>query len=218
MSALAKALLAFQTDPPPVHLDATNPHFRSKYASLGGVVAAVRPALTKHGLVVTQLPGVTPDGPVLETRLIHAESGEALSSHMPLTADKPGPQAQGSALTYARRYALLSVLGLVGDEDDDANAAQPRNGAVADPHGLRASRADNVPSVPGDPVIHFGRNSGTRLSELKPKQLEWYATQWEPNPNFANETDYALKEAAVAMHLGVPAGTTVKDDIDDVPF
>lgn len=238
MSELAKALLAFQTDPPPVHLDATNPHFRSKYASLGGVVAAIRPALTKHGLVYTQPPTLTPEGaPALETRLIHAESGEELSSVMPLTAEKPGPQAQGSALTYARRYALLSILGLVGDEDDDANAAPPsgavrtttasgsENGGaaagVAHGAGQDASAAAS-PQVGDarDPVIHFSKNSGKRLSELTPKQLEWYAQTWEPNPQYANEADRALKEAAVAMHLGVPAGAVVgaPNHDDDIPF
>lgn len=216
MSALAKALLAFQKDPPPIHLDATNPHFNSKFASLGGVVAAVRPALTKHGLVVTQLPTVTADGaPALETRLIHAESGEALSSHMPLLAAKQDPQAQGSALTYARRYALLAILGLVGDADDDANGAQPRNGASRGDARVAAAVA-NAPNA-ADVTVHFGTNSGKRLGDLTKRQLEWYAHTWTPNPDFANDQDQWLKAAAQLLVDGV-AAPAATDDLSDIPF
>lgn len=205
MKEVAKALAAFQADPPAVHLDATNPHFGSKFASLAGVFAAIRPSLAKHGLVITQLPTQTEDGaPALKTLLIHAESGEAFTSTMPLMLAKQDPQAQGSALTYARRYALLSILGLVGDADDDgATAAR-----VSDPHGLAASRADAVaPPTPDkveDTVIHFGKNEGKRLGELTERQLAWYAETWDPNDT---PIDRALKEAAVAIH-----------DLNTIPF
>lgn len=219
MSALGKAMLAFQNDPPHIALDATNPHYHSKFASLPGVIAAVRPAMNKHGLVVTQLPTVTDDGAAaLETRLIHAESGEEIASTMPLALEKPGPQGQASAITYARRIALLSMLGLVGDEDDDGNTAQPRNGDghVQDPHGFAESRADNVPD--DQIVIHFGKSSGKRLSELSPKQIEWYAQIWEPNPQYANDADRRLKAAAQTLHVGVPADAQPVDDTSEIPF
>ena len=128
-TTLAQALLAFQADPPPVHLDATNPHFKSKYASLAGVVAAVRPELVKHGLVISQQPSVLDGQPALTTRLIHAASGESQESTMLLVLEKPTPQSLGSALTYARRQSLLAVLNLVGDEDDDAEKAERRAGS-----------------------------------------------------------------------------------------
>jgi hypothetical protein len=165
-TSLAQALHGFQKDAPPIHLDSTNPHFRSRFASLPSVVEAIRPALNKHGLVYMQFPTNLDGAPALETMLIHAESGEDIAAVMPLVLTKNDPQGYGSALTYARRYALLSILGLVGDEDDDANKATSvasrdevpaRNGQVGgdgasdrgkpsppidDPHGLQASRAD----------------------------------------------------------------------------
>lgn len=229
MSHLATALLHFQADPPAVHLDATNPHFGSKFASLGGVVAAVRPALTKHGLVVSQLPTYIGDGvPALETRLMHPESGEEIKSLMPLMMAKQDPQAQGSALTYARRYALLSILGLVGDADDDASATvSPRRGDARGDGTVETQPSDATPGVGQTPrgfdshdlVIHFGKNSGKRLGDLSPKQIAWYAQTWEPNPQFANEADLGLKQAATMLHLGVQGSVaTVVDDTSEIPF
>jgi hypothetical protein len=96
------------------------------------VIAAVRPVLNKHGLVYAQFPTNLDGAPALETMLIHAESGEDIAAVMPLVLTKNDPQGYGSALTYARRYALLSILGLVGDEDDDANSAiAPRDEVLA---------------------------------------------------------------------------------------
>ena len=213
MKELAKAMLAFQTEPPAISLDATNPHFGSKFASLGGVVAAVRPALTKHGLVVTQLPTVTGDGSsALETRLIHAESGEQLTSTMSLMLTKPDPQSQGSALTYARRYALLAILGLVGDADDDATAAQPARAGAAkdpDPHGLHASSAAAV--EPGQVLVPFGKHKGSKVSDVPASYWEWWLAQ------DGNKNPEVL--AAVELHLGLTGvAASAPSDTDDIPF
>lgn len=120
---LAEALVAFQADAPKIALDAENPHFRSKFPSLAGVMDTVRPALAKQSLGLMQLPSVVEGQPALTTRLVHGPSGESVESTMLLLPAKSDPQGQGSALTYARRYAVLGLLGLVGDEDDDGNAA-----------------------------------------------------------------------------------------------
>jgi hypothetical protein len=101
--SLAKALLAFQTDAPAIHKDATNNHFGNSYVTLGSLMDAVRPALTKQGLVLIQKPTQLENGqPGLLTKLVHADSGEEEQSVMPLLLDKSNPQGQGSALTYAR--------------------------------------------------------------------------------------------------------------------
>jgi hypothetical protein len=121
-ATLAEALVAIQAEAPAIPLDSTNPHFKSKFASLAGVMDRVRPVATKNGVAVVQLPTTQEGAPALTTRLIHS-SGEEIESTMLLLPSKPDPQGQGSALTYARRYMVLAMLGLVGDEDDDANAA-----------------------------------------------------------------------------------------------
>ena len=135
MSDLTQALLAFQRDAPAIAKDAVNPHFRNKFASLENVMETVRPLLNANGLVLMQFPTVMESGDgatqqgALRTTIVHAESGEAVEDIMLLHAPKDDPQGQGSALTYARRYAILSILGLVADEDDDGNKAQRRKSA-----------------------------------------------------------------------------------------
>lgn len=118
---LAQALAAFQADLPKVTLDGTNPHFKSKFASLANMSHVVLPALAKQGLSFSAAPSVTEQGFVLRAKLLH-ESGECAEASFPIQATKP--QDVGSALTYYRRYALASLTGVVADDDDDGNTAQ----------------------------------------------------------------------------------------------
>jgi hypothetical protein len=109
-------------------MNKVNPHFRSKYADFSAVRDAVVPIFTKHGLAILQVPHHDSfDGFALETRLIHS-SGEELIWRYPLPADVTKPQAQGSAISYARRYTMSSLAAIASEEDDDANAAQNPNG------------------------------------------------------------------------------------------
>lgn len=123
MTELTKALLKVQKDLPTIGKDSDNPFFKSKYASLSKIMSVALPILHKHGVFVSQAPDHLDGQPTLVTNLVHAESGEQVTSTMPLFLVKHDPQAQGSAITYARRYALVSMLGLVVDEDDDGNRA-----------------------------------------------------------------------------------------------
>jgi hypothetical protein len=110
---------------PNIEKDSVNPHFKSRYADLATINRAVMPVLASHGLVVMQPTRIDGNATIVETYLIHAESGEYIGSEYPAISDKNNPQSLGSAITYARRYSLCSLLGLVADEDDDANAASP---------------------------------------------------------------------------------------------
>lgn len=122
-TTLAEALVAAQADMPAVDRDGTNPHFRSRFTTLGHLLAKIRPVLNKHGIVLVQMPSMDGEGrSTLTTRLIHS-SGDALESTMPLILAKADAQGQGSSLTYARRYALAAMLGISDQEDDDGNAA-----------------------------------------------------------------------------------------------
>lgn len=122
-NTLARALLAFQAEGVKLQKNAINPHFRNAYISLDSLIESVLPIANDCGVVVLQLPTSVDGVPSLTTRLLHAESGEQIEATMPLQLEKPGPQAQGSAITYARRYALMAMLGLVADEDTDGSAA-----------------------------------------------------------------------------------------------
>jgi len=127
---LSAALCKFHGAMGKVGKDSVNPHFRNKYASLSNIIEAVTPHLNAAGLCIIQMP--TTEG--LETLLLH-ESGEYISSLSTIAAKDPmNPQAVGSAITYARRYAMGAVLSLNIDEDDDATAATvPPKAAPAAP-------------------------------------------------------------------------------------
>lgn len=117
-SAFIKAKKAFS----PALKDKTNPAFRSKYADLGACLEAVNDALLENGIAVYQETHEDATGVTVETVMLH-ESGESLRSgkfHVP--AAKQDPQGYGSALTYARRYSLMTACG-IAPEDDDGNAA-----------------------------------------------------------------------------------------------
>jgi hypothetical protein len=101
--------------------DGSNPHFRSRYATLEGCLDAAKTALRENNLALTQQ--IHPEPDRLVTRLIHT-SGEFIEDGgVPLKPKDPtNPQALASAVTYARRYGLMAMLGITG-EDDDGNAA-----------------------------------------------------------------------------------------------
>lgn len=124
LGQLAAALSRAQGAMPHAERDSRNPHFSSRYADLASVIDACRLALAANGLSVVQLPAITDRGNVLRTRLLHA-SGQWIESEIPVLTVRSGPQEYGSALTYARRYALAAMVGVAPD-DDDAEAAEGR--------------------------------------------------------------------------------------------
>jgi len=119
---IATALSNFQCKMTAVKKDSTNPFYKSKYASLDTIWETIRKPLAENGLSVAQTMDVDNDKSVLETTLYHT-SGEWISGVQLINPVKPDPQSQGSAITYARRYSLSAILGLVSDDDDDANTA-----------------------------------------------------------------------------------------------
>jgi hypothetical protein len=122
INELAKALAVAQGEMHNPAFDAKNPHFRSAYASLASVRNTVLPVLSKHGLSIIQMPVNVEGNPAVSTMLLHA-SGQFVEDTFTLPADKQNAHGYGSALTYLRRYSLMAVAGVVGDDDDDGNAA-----------------------------------------------------------------------------------------------
>jgi hypothetical protein len=118
---LAKALAAAQAELEPAKRDATNPHFRSKYADLSACWDAVRAPLARHGLAVSQLPSLDGDVVRLTTMLLHT-SGEFIGSDAAVRIAKHDAPSVGSALTYLRRYSLSAIVGLSTEDDDGAHA------------------------------------------------------------------------------------------------
>jgi hypothetical protein len=115
---------------PGLQKNAINPHFGNSYISLDSLMEQVLPVLQENDLLLTQAPTEIDGGPALMTRFTHVPSDETVEATMPLILDRQNAQGFGSALTYARRYALMSWLGLVADVDDDANDASNRRATV----------------------------------------------------------------------------------------
>jgi hypothetical protein len=103
-----------------------NPHLKSKYADLGSVIDECKPALNAAGLVYTQHPEACRDGVIgVRTKVVHAATGYVgidAVTEIPCGADA---QKAGSAITYAKRYALQAVCGIPSEDDDGHHASRP---------------------------------------------------------------------------------------------
>lgn len=160
MKALYTALVKCQTQIKVALKDSKNPHFKSNYADLTSVMLACKDALAANDLAVLQLSRIHESGmPVLVTRIIHV-SGEHIEGEFPLVCKDPNDmQKLGSAVTYARRYALASALGVTAD-DDDGQAASTYVAPVAKPVAPAQSKNEEYQKLLEDffkkPVKQWG--------------------------------------------------------------
>lgn len=141
---LVKALVEVQKTNLFALTDKDNPYFNSKYADLSSVWAVIRKPLTDNNLCVIQTPEVSDNGVIIETILIHT-SGEYISNKLLIKLEKNTPQGVGSAITYGRRYALVSIIGISPEDDDGENAMD------------REKRQDKKPNKNADAVAHKKR-------------------------------------------------------------
>ena len=232
MSELAKALAQAQGEFPVIERSKdvrvqtkSGGSYTFAYAPLDSILNIVRPVLSKHGLAISQLLANVNGQPALKTMLLH-EGGEVIQDSCPLPSNGSlSAQEFGSLVTYFRRYALVAVLGIATEEDDDGNHASGNVSGAAPPTRSSAPESDEAyeeylaasehaqrpGALPSEQVIHFGKNKGVKLGELTPAQLRWYAEDWkvqdDPSPY-----DARLKMAAQSLHRG-------EDLADfDIPF
>lgn len=132
MKQIATALLKAQSEMSNPKKGATNPFFKSKYADLNAIREAVIPTLNENGISVLQ-PIVHVDGKnFVKTILLH-ESGELMESLTEIIYNKVNDaQAQGSGISYARRYALQSFVCVGADDDDGQKAVQQKPKATTE--------------------------------------------------------------------------------------
>lgn len=144
---LAAALAAAQGEMEHAIKDGDNPHFKSSFATLASVTAAIKGPLSKHGVARHQAPMSTADKPDIvgvRTTLMHG-SGEWIAATVWSKAGQPGPQALGSVITYLRRYSLAAAAGVAPDDDDDGEGAEGRG---ASPKGQQTrGRTSSQPSA-----------------------------------------------------------------------
>lgn len=145
MKNLAASLAKFQTLVPNIPRESDNPFFKSKYASLEDILPAIKKPLADSGLVIIQIPSGLNK---LKTIVIDVATGELLEGEYEMTPAKNDPQGQGSALTYMRRYALVAMLGLNTDEDDDGNAASGPAGQKPTTSGATGTTTPAKPVPP----------------------------------------------------------------------
>ena len=173
---LAVALCEAQAEMGGAVKDSANPFFKSSYADLTSVIKAIKQPFSNNGLSYTQFPIHSEGGVGVATRLMHS-TGQWIESEYVLPIVKKDPQAAGSAITYARRYALQSIAG-IPTADDDAESAMLRN--KKEQENYHDMIVDLMPSVnaikngiaSGD--LSTANEAWSELSDTE-KQLLWKA-------------------------------------------
>lgn len=192
------------------------------YADLSDILTAVKPVLSKNGLCITQ----TVDGDWLVTYLRHS-SGQFLTSAIPMVGLKDNtPQAMGSALTYSRRYCACLALGVVAEEDDDAqgaqNAAPKPNQPAARPQATRPAGAPPAPSV-------GAAFKGCSEPQIKRMYAIANEAMWHPDQikelliakGYKSTKDIpwqAYQALCQELEQGPVSGFAPSSDIDNIPF
>ncbi len=169
-----------------------------KYADIAAIAAKINPILNKNGLAISQEPSIHESGqPSLTTTLLHI-SGQWRSSEMLLQiAIDAGAQSQGSAITYARRYAKSAVLDLVTDSDDDGAAAThgggKASGGFREPSGPRAADIavilQGAALAPDNQILSEMAGKWHQWGKLSDKQIKWALDLATPYVEMAGDND-----------------------------
>ena len=170
---IAPALVAFQSSIPKVAKDATAKAgaYSYDYATLDKLVEVIFPKLTEVGLAYTSVPDLTELGFGLRAKLLH-ESGEEISGFYPLGNPNNPAQAIGSAISYARRYALLALTRVApaGEDDDGASASaaqasapQAESKPVSSAAALRAEMGELINNSNG---LVDGEDANAVMNEI----------------------------------------------------
>lgn len=201
--SLYEALKKVQANVMVAKQSATNPFHKNKYSTLKDVWQACRDELNKANLVVSQYTSVKETGLIMNTDLISL-SGEKVHSELPLILTKDDMQQLGSAITYARRYGLATVVGVISDEDDDGN--------VASAPAKSNSQSLNQSAPPRKAPVDAGTKRKQQDAEtqrdkektrMTGKQLQtMYATLKQKGIDQKEQADKAIAKLALVEDLG----------------
>ena len=176
IAALALAQSQMKTP----HKDATNPHFKNRYASLKSCIKAIKPALNDNGFALIQAAGKDEQGHYIQTTFEHT-SGGLFTSKFYMEPEKKGMQGLGSAATYAKRYGLLGLAGIEPDEeaDDDGNAADEKPAA---PKPKSQQKKPN-PEAAHDAAVREEQNRAPttpqQLKEMIENKIKLASATWQ---------------------------------------
>lgn len=184
--------------------DSTNPHYKSKYADLESVWDAIREALQKNNLAVLQLTDIDASGaPVLVTRVIHT-SGEHIEGRYPLVCKDPtDAQKLGSSTSYARRYSLSAMLGVI-QSDDDGNAAA---GHTASPSVAKPSPAPTTAKPQGNAMVDLFAAHRLEYPKAVEDLVGKAVKDWSENDKTT------AREAIKKLQAGTPWSQITKDKV-----
>lgn len=225
---LAGAIVTAQSKLEPAKKDATNPFFHSKYADLPAVWLALAP-FRAEGIAITQSPMESPDGYIiLDTQLTHT-SGQWMRSRLKMRVAKDDPQGAGSALTYARRYALGCMTGLVTEDDDDGNAASHAPAGKTSDQKFKAVSNQPAPTVSSPPQqsgsllppantwqIPFGKSKGKLLCDVQDGDVDYLMAYYTAKLNepanatsrYRDEWENAVMEVRAELLRRYPGSQT----------
>lgn len=169
LNELATALVGFHKAMGKVKKEASNPFFKSKYASLPNILDAIREPLTANNLSIVQFPTGENE---LTTILMHA-SGQFMQSSYVMKPVKNDPQGIGSCITYQRRYAVGAILSLSIDEDDDGNAAtHGKNGTSQVVKPVTKVKEELKPKTPNwTKAVEYLHTQDASIDAIKAKYL-----------------------------------------------
>lgn len=170
---LKETIFKIQSEVSKVHKDGANPHTRSNYPTLESVLDTLNEVIQTHSLVITQFPQHKDYGWVLTTEISTADGKESHQTECPLLGLDEGRnkmQALGSALTYARRYALMAIFKLAPTDDDAASltVVQEKRDEPAKPKNY-APGANKQ-----DLKIEDGKYKGKWFTDIPPDELRSY--------------------------------------------
>jgi len=140
---------------------AANPYFKSKYAPLDAIIDATRPILLKHGLAISQTPIFMNGTAGVETTILH-RGGHSTTTTLLLPLKDQSPQGVGSAITYARRYALAAVLGIASEDDDDGNVSTGLVKQAAKKESIQRNIEESQPERPSVAKVADRKNESPR--------------------------------------------------------
>lgn len=183
---LAQALLNIQRKVPELQRNSFNEYHGNRYVTLDKVWETVASLLNEEDCIWTTRPTTLDGKPALYYKLVHAPSGDVEDDTMLLMLAKDNPTGQGSAITYARRYALVALLNLVVDSDDDGAAAEPS--ALPPPTQTPAPQA-----APTKDELTQLRQT---IAELSGQLAEEFPDEWQKAIAWANERSIALGNPA----------------------
>ncbi len=175
----------------PAIFNKVNPHFKSRYADFSSCMDTCRVPLAENGIIVTQSCQTTNDKLYLVTMLIHT-SGQWMKSEFPIISSKMDSQGIGSAMTYAKRYSLCGMIGIVADEDGDDD------GEAAIGRGSKAEKKTS--KVNEETVVESEAECLENFLKIFEKEDKHIAIEW-------------LK--AVQNHFGLTLINTIKDVLKD---